>query len=143
MKLDIFQWLIDASQRQPHWWCRQCTIGAALTFAMAEFYRPEQLTAWHYIGLFTGMVWLCSLWVSSASATTAVHLDLPRSFRIFIWSFAGVAIFALFNDPSEFRFLFALEQVMFASIYSFAACRPPAPPKRKREALRLSIGGAA
>lgn len=143
LKFDLFQWLVDASQRQPHWWCRQCTIGAALTFAMTEFSRLEPRTAWSYIGLFAGMSWLAFLWVSSASATSAVGISLNKGVRVLLWCFAGMSLFILFREPSAFRFSSFMSEIMFASVYSFAACRPPAPPKRKREASRLSMGGAA
>lgn len=143
MKFDLFQWLVDVSQRQPHWWCRQCTIGAALTFSMTELFRPETRAVWGYIHLGVWATWLASMWVISASAALAGEQGFPKGMRVVLWCCAGVGLFILSREPSPFRFASFVADIMIASFYSFAACRPPAPPKRKREASRLSMGGAA
>lgn len=144
IKFDLFQWLVDATQRQPHWWCRQCVIAAAVTSAMTEFFRPELRTAWGYIIIGLDATLLVLMWGASASAASAVTLSIPKVMRVVLWCFSGLSLFVLFVKPSAYQFASSVSGIMFASVWSFAASRPPAPPKRKQESSsRMSIGGAA
>lgn len=135
MTFDPFQLAVDASQRQPHWWCRQCTyvmgMSSALWFVLLD--EPMTLGRW-FFALIT--VWcVIHSWRASASAEACARAATPRWWSITLWFMALVGVLAASTASSAASGMFG---VTIAAFGSFASCRPPAPPKRKE---RLAFGG--
>jgi hypothetical protein len=138
-----FQWLVDFSQRRREWWVEQCAY-ALLVFGIVRWVMRDH-NGWATFVLIIN-VCLSALFVAHARIPVLLsYLQAAgRTFRIILlvseMFLLGLAILGVFINPeTSARFLLnVLSDFTFISIYYFAACEPPAPP-RKREETKLGF----
>lgn len=136
----VFQPVVDASQRQPAWWARQAVAltGVCLLLTGA-------LYGWHWL------LAVAALWIPAVLLLTRAPAALAvlGGFRYLRWGMLAFTVtlwvgfgFVLpeFGGSQWLRLLFDASQLSF--LY-FAACRPPAPPRRRTAPSRALPSGAA
>lgn len=137
MKLDawllrLHQWIVDISQRKPQWWGQQCAIAmgmlCALRFVLDEHPNLIKTVGTGALLLISGGFWLQAL----SSAWFAGFRNVGVWGRIFIIGLAaGCVLGVLSNELSSAGLAAVGSSVATLSFYYFAACEPPAPPRRR------------
>lgn len=143
MNFNIFQWLVDTSQKQPHWWARQATIISMILLALRVALRgaPDAGT---YVLVAVCLVAFCLNWYMTADAERCAYIGTsPVWFSRLFWVFVIFAALLSLAEQTASGYAGAAWAICFNAIYSFAACRPPAPPKRKYGFSRVPEGGGA
>lgn len=126
--MNIFQWLVDTTQRRPIWWCRQCVVA---TFVGALLAAVVKYPPTGFLNILVVAVWLGTAYLLKGMCRNETALAFaagPAWLDKILWAsslFFGIPML-LTGNP------LALCATAQAAFYSFAACRPPAPPKTRR-----------
>lgn len=133
-----FQWIIDTSQRQPQWWCMRCAelmlVCSILWFLLKEGITGEDA----FDGALLLIVALFVNMLSQSAAMVARLGKIPQGLVLLLWLLALMSLLYIDSAAMLADRVYALA---WASFYSFAACKPPAPPKHKPR-LATQGGGA-
>lgn len=128
--MKFFQAIVDWSQKQPHWWCRQMAYLYGLSYIGNVMLAPSP----HILMLLCFLVLVCSS--SSAARCARVARHIFKLWLIFFWSWAAFALVVFMLFPDQMTAIFLLGDVSLAAYQSFCGCKPPAPPKHKFQFAR-------
>ena len=136
MTFNLFQWIVDATQREPHWWGRQCSILNA-TCILLWASMVETWGAWRCVLIAVCLISIGLMWTTSRSAAWFARVDFGPYCRRVMWV-TSILLFPVMDLTATSLSSF-LSNAATAAFFSFAACRPPAPPKR-RPSMRTAGG---
>ena len=138
MMFNLFQWIVDASQRQPQWWCQQCVKVEFVCLLLMATLRAEPWDAFSCVTFALNLLSVAVLWWVSASLPVLSGLSASwvTGIRRGQW-LLSLACVLLVRDAAAAAG--AVAGLAVSSFFSFAACRPPAPPKR-RPSMRTAGG---
>lgn len=136
----VFQPAVDAAQRPPSWWGRQ----SAALFGVSLLVLGA-VAGWHWllvVSLLAAPVMVLaassSAFYAAMGAGTAVRLGLVVVV-VGLWTLFAIVLPAW----GAVEWLRVLSDVAQLAFFYFAACRPPAPPKRRTAPSRALPSGAA
>lgn len=134
--MNPFQWLVDESQKQPRWWCRQCAKVICVAVAALIFFTERPWSVGDSIANFLSMVWAALYLLISMSDLLCAHMAC-RPMRYWAWGWAELSCVHI-NSPSKAAECGACWAA--AVFLEFTLCRPPAPPKHRGR--RMASGSA-
>lgn len=127
--MDIFQIIVNVSQKQPHWWAKKSAIGFVVLYVIGSIlYLSPISVGMAFSMMFRGLAAWCIIHQTSRASKCA-ELCLEAEFRIFLWGVAVLSCLIAMSDPTATSVAYALSDILFASVQSFAACTPPEPPR--------------
>lgn len=133
----VFQPVVDASQRTPVWWVRQTGVLFLIITAMSG-----ALVEWHWSVVLVLLIMPVGLFVATSSpAMLAMVGDVPvyRKINIVVTAVgvgSRVAIVMFLDAVFDTRVALSIAcLVVWLALVCFAACRPPAPPRRRESRI--------
>lgn len=127
----IYQPIVDLVQRKPQWWVEQCAFAIVVTTILQRIFGH---TSYVHVGfdVFFALVFVLTARTDYLFAELAT-MDIVRRWCMVT---TGVCIpfilIPLPNTPYALNLLDLANLLPFASVYYFAACRPPKPREPKR-----------
>ena len=138
----LYQGIVDLSQRKPAWWARQCVIGSLVLEALrAVLFQPYATseTYWFWTALF--VMCLFVLWLITASPAIFAVMGAQAWVRAPLVAILLIRAVVMVFAPTPSGAFNMMMDVVFGSVYFFAACHPPRP--RIPRSKLASAGGAA
>lgn len=148
LKIDVYttsryQAVIDFTQRKPAWWIEHCAyLYAVMCFlSFAFMFLSGAATYREYISLACGVLISTAFLCTARSPSFLVVIGGQQFFRVFIfWALLYSTVFMILAVGWSLELLFeAVTSLAFTSVYYFASCKPPAPPRRKEKLVPSRI----
>lgn len=130
-----FQWIVDMLQVQPyvigHWICKV----HVLLFFMSVYYTPH----WTWGSVFWSimlLLFIAATWVTSEDEYAFSQMGEGTWGDFLRYTCLFGSLFSLLNvisEPTPYAAVHLVIEVLYFCWFCFAACRPPAPPKRRHQ----------
>ena len=136
---NLYQRLVDRSNRTPAWWVEQCACALFAFSILRLAFRPV-MDSTAYIATGSGILVACLFFVLSRAPdilASAFKAEYPRWFILCITvvgaisALVGIATSIALGINFNDRLVSVGSHFVFLSIYYFAACKNPPPPKPK------------
>ena len=123
---NIYQKIVDISQKQPSWWMLQSIIAVLVLSTLSTVFR--EVNAFHVIAI----VLIFSFVVITYKYPYALLNDGKSSvdyfIKIFLWFMLLTGFVVEINVVNTIGII---SDAAFISFIYFSSCKPPAPPKKK------------
>lgn len=124
-----YQGLVNLLQRHPAWFVEQCAYVYFTTAVLQQMLRPEALTTGNYIQMFVDLLLTALFIASSRIPVVLASVGEDKTIRILILLLTVVFAPSRFNLEPGLAAINLLNDLIFLSVYYFAACKPPPPPE--------------
>lgn len=141
--LKMYQSLIDMSQKHPNWWIEQSGYATMIFGAINVFLRPSP-DGWVYFGMLLDMLCGAVFLIVARNSQLILQAGKEHFMRSLIFMLTiGILIGYAYRVYDNFQLYLipcTIRDVIYMSFWYFAACKPPAPPKKKEKlALASSL----
>lgn len=129
--MNPFQWLVDESQKQPQWWCRQTAKVICVAAVLVLVFTDCPWSVGDSVANFGAIIGAgCFVLISGSALLCASFANRPTRWWFWAWS-----LFAVMHVTSAEKAADCLATLAATAFVEFAFCRPPAPPKHRGRRL--------